>query len=196
MGDRLDSPRFVRRVTWAAALVLVAGIIAAAVTFIGRGSSDSGASPQPVQPARPVQQQPEGSGDQVPVDRRARVVAGEFILSAVTRENLPKAWRITDPTSVLRQCGERACTYKEWLTGNIPVVPYEGAAIDKASFAVTESRPDHVVLEVALLPKDGVKVRGQIFFIGLRAVGAGPKRRWLVNEWTPRAIIPVPQAEG
>ena len=42
------------------------------------------------------------------VPKAARVAAGEFVLAGVGRENLPKAWKLSDPT-LKRDCG---CTYK------------------------------------------------------------------------------------
>ena len=56
---------------------------------------------------------------------------------------------------------------KEWLSGNIPVQPYPAGSLDKASFSIEESYADEVVLQVALLPKDGAEVEGQIFWISL-----------------------------
>ena len=172
--------------------MLVVGIVAFSVAFFGRSDEPAReVAPAAAQPT-PVGNTPGEDGASVPVAREARVAAGEFILSAVTRRDLPKAWRITDPQSEVRNCGAGPCTYKEWLTGNIPVVPYPADSIDKASFAVDESFRDRVVLQVALLPKDGSKLPGQIFYIGLRAVGEGTARRWLVTEWFPKVITPVP----
>ncbi len=193
MSALTSSPRFVRRLSWAAALVLVAGIVAFSVAYFG--SSDEPArevAPAAAPSKAVINTPPAENGASVPVAREARVAAGEFILSAVTRRDLAKAWRITDPQSEVRRCGAGPCTYKEWLTGNIPVVPYPADSIDKASFAVDESFRDRVVLQVALLPKDGSKLPGQIFYIGLRAVGEGTARRWLVTEWFPKVITPVP----
>ncbi len=173
----------------------MAGIVAFSVAYFGSSDEPAREVAPAAAPSKVVINTPPAeNGPSVPVAREARVAAGEFILSAVTRENLPKAWRITDPQSEVRRCGIRPCTYKEWLTGNIAVVPYPAGSIDKASFAVDESFRNRVLLQVALLPKDGSKVRGQIFYIGLRAVGQGTSRRWLVTEWFPRVVIPVPNA--
>jgi hypothetical protein len=190
-SERLNSPRFVRRVSWIAALVFVAGVVAFAIAWFGNTAEESSVplrgSGQVAAPA---------ARKTVPVDRQARVVAGEFILTAVQRDvpdaqlrkNLRKAWALVAPDSPLRDCGGHQCTMNEWLTGEIPVQPYPAGALDKASFSIEESYPDEVVLQVALLPKDGADVAGQIFWIDL------VKRdgKWLVNEWSPRVIIPVP----
>ena len=99
MTELLSSPRFVRRASWIAGLVLVAGIVAFAVAYVGN-TADS--VDTPVRGSEPVPN-PSGTATPtaVPLDRRARVVAGEFILSAVTREDLPKAWKLMHPNSVL-----------------------------------------------------------------------------------------------
>jgi hypothetical protein len=194
-SDRINSPRFVRRVSWAAALVLVAGIVAFTVAYVGN-TGESTETPLSNQPAPNANQTKRAT---VPLDGQARVVAGQFILTAVQRDvpvaqlrkNLAKAWKIIHPDSVLRDCGGHRCTYKEWLTGEIPVQPYPAGALDKASFAIEESYSNQVVLQVALLPKDGVDVEGQIFWISLLKENG----RWLVDEWSPRVIIPVPAAE-
>jgi hypothetical protein len=194
-SERINSPRFVRRVSWVAGLVLVAGVVAFAVVFIGN-TGESRETPLSNQPAPNANQVKRPT---VPLDQAARTVAGEFILTAVQRDvpsaelrkNLAKAWKIVHPESPLRDCGGHRCTYKEWLSGDIPVQPYPAGALDKASFAIEESYPDQAVLQVALLPKDGSEVRGQIFWISLKKVNG----EWLVDEWSPRVIIPVPAAE-
>jgi hypothetical protein len=180
--SRLQSPRFLRRLTWVAALILVAGIVAFAVAFIGSSGPDLSAEATEGQGpavATPVKKT-------VPLDPKARTVAGKFILTAVARKNLAESWEITHPD--LKQ----GLTKKQWLTGAIPVQFYPAGAIDTASFAIDESHEDEVVLQVAVLPKEGSKVPAQIFYVGLKAEGKGKDKKWLVNYFQPRAIIAVP----
>jgi hypothetical protein len=178
-----------------AGLVLVAGIVAFTISFFGNTADEDPAAPvagsgqASVEPTAPPAAQ-----RNIPLDAKARTVAGQFILSAVTREDMAKAWRITDPQSDIRQCGGRPCTYKEWLSGNVPIQPFPADELDDATFAINESLPGSAVLEVALLPRDGSELQGQFFFIGLRKVGTGKDARWLVTYWAPRAINPVPNA--
>lgn len=194
-SERLNSPRFVRRITWFAALVFVAGVVAFTIAYFGN-TADSEETPiRASEPAQGVQ----APRRTVPLDRQARVVAGEFILTAVQRDvpkaqlekNLRKAWTLLAAESPHRDCGGHRCTLKEWLTGDIPVQPYPADALDTASFSIEESYADEVVLQVALLPKDGADVQGQIFWISLLKQDG----KWLVNEWSPRVITPVPAAE-
>jgi hypothetical protein len=127
------------------------------------------------------------------VPQEARRVAGEFILAAAGREDLAKAWQLTHPT-LKAQCG---CTYKQWLTGDIPVTYYPSTAIDTASFDVSELSKNTVYLKVLVLPKKGAKVKPQVFEIGLKARGEGADKQWLVEYWNTVTSIPVPaQVEG
>jgi hypothetical protein len=188
MSQRLGSPKNARRIFWVAAFIFVAGIVAFTITYFG----DSPQEVEQTQPAGGASAAPgESAGKPVPVSPDARKVAGEFILWAVdtgrSEANLAKAWNIIHPT-MKEECG---CTKQEWMSGNIPIQPYPIAELDTASFAVDESFEKRVVLQVALLPKNGSGVESQIFYIGLKREGAG-QGRWLVDYWAPKAIIEVP----
>jgi hypothetical protein len=194
--ERLNSPRFVKRVSWVAALIFVAGVVAFTIAWFGNTADPDTTAVRVNEPAPNASQ---ATPETVSLDRQARVVAGQFILWAVQRDvpdaqlrtNLKKAWPLIAPDSQLRDCGGHTCTQKEWLSGEIPIQPYPAAALDKASFSIEESFKDEAVLQVALLPKDGSGVAGQIFWIDL----VKRNGKWLVNEWSPRVIIPVPQSD-
>ena len=190
MRAYLRSERFLRGFTWISALVLVAGVVAFATVKLGGG--DPGADARPPAGAPPVPnanepvQQKTPTGADVP--KAARVVAGQFILAAAGREDLKKAWQLSHP-DLKAQCG---CTYKQWLTGDIPVSYYPVDTLDLATFAVDEVTPTTVVLKVALLPKEGSDVKPQTFFVGLKAMTKGGKKQWLVDYFAPLTVIPVP----
>jgi hypothetical protein len=192
MSQRLSSPRFARRVTWVAGFIFLAGVVAITVVLIGGRDDEPLRSAATPAAAAPIPAETKQTGGAVAVAAAAKAVAADFILSAVTREDLPKAWKITDPASDLRLCGGVRCTYREWLAGDIPVQPFPPDQLGGVTYKVDESRADRVVLEVVLLPKKGAKIQQQIFFIGLKAVGNGKSKRWLVDYWAPRAVIPVP----
>src|SRR5262245_57624061 len=82
-------------------------------------------------------------------DSAARLVAGKFILSTVGRKNLAQGWTLITPK--MRQ--DCACTKKEWLTGNINVVPFPASDIAFAPFKTDWSYKNDIGLEVALLSK-------------------------------------------
>lgn len=192
MLDRFRTPGFSRLLLWGSALVLVAGVVAFATVRIG--SVEEERTPQAVateelpedyDPGATITQAQEGD-----VPKAARVVAGEFILAAAGREDLAKAWTLAHP-ELKSQCG---CSRTEWLTGNIPVQFYPTEGLQGAGFTVNELTEDRVVLEVLLTPKEGSDLDPQAFYIGLKAVGEGAGRKWLVDYWAPIAAIPVPQA--
>lgn len=188
MRQRLSSVLSARAFTVAASLILIVGIVAIATVRIGN-DADSASSPPASEEPLPEEFNPVTTPTLAPVPRAARVAAGEFILAAAGREDLPKAWKLSHP-ELKAQC---ACTYKEWLTGNIPVQYYPTTKLDGAEFGIDESSARRVVLEVLLTPKAGEDVPPQTFFIGLKKVGKGQQQRWLVDYWAPSGSPPVPQ---
>ena len=103
------------------------------------------------------------------VPKAARTAAGAFILAAAGREDLAKAWQLSHP-ELREACG---CTYKQWLTGNIPVQPFPTSGLQGVSYFVDELAPRRVVLQVLLRPAAGSDLTDQAFHIGLKAVGNG-----------------------
>ncbi len=101
-------------------------------------------------------------------------MAQEFILTAVARKNLKQAYELAGPQ--IRQ-GQ---TLKEWMTGNIAVVPYPVEELDLAPMKVDYSYKNEALIQVALLPKKGSKVKGQLFAMQLNKVGE-PLGRQLVG---------------
>jgi hypothetical protein len=166
----------VRRYQLPSLLLLVAGVVAATVTWIGDTgtSQESPVSRQPAQVFAPRKN--------VPLDGEARRVAGRFILTAVARRNLAESYELAHPE--LRQ----GLTRRQWMTGDIPVVYYPARAIDAATFKVDESYEDEVILQVALLPTEASGERPQVFYIGLKKTAG----HWLVNYWVPRGAPALP----
>ena len=178
------SPTTRRSLTLLSGLILVAGVVAFTVAWVGDTgtSQETPLSNEPAQTFTPRKQ--------VPLDVEARRVAGRFILTAVARENLGASYELVHPE--LRQ----GLTKQEWLTGNIPVVYYPAKEIETARFKVDESYADEAILEVALLPKEASKVKPQVFFIGLKKAGKGAAARWQVYYWVPRAAPQIPTDRG
>jgi hypothetical protein len=169
---KLDSPRTQSRLLWVAAVVLAAGIAAIVIAF-WRNTGTPEKQTFSNKPVQVVKKQ-----KTVKLEPEVRVVAGQFILTAVQRKDLPKAWTIVGPG--IRQ----DLTYKEWLSGNIPVVPFL-QKIKLAPMKVDISSKGYALLEVYLLPKAG---RGQIFSIEL----IKQKGHWVVNSWAPRSAPTIP----
>lgn len=165
---------------WISGLVLVAGAVAFLVAHYGttdkQGPSTLSNVPasKPLANGKPISQK-------IPSD--ARTVAAEFIKTAVARKNLPQAWKLTHPEL-------RGGTYKEWLTGNIPVIPYPVGTVDSTLFKVTEQYPNELLIDVALIPKPGVKQDPALFAMGLLRVGQPGHKHWLVNYWMTKYAPP------
>lgn len=174
------APRMRRRLVWASAALTV-GTAAGLLLLLG---PDTDASPQRIStvPAQIPDRQ-----THAPLPAEARRVAVRFIQTAVARENLEEAWELVGPN--LRGGLSRA----RWITGNNPVVPYPIDALDVAPYKVDASYATSALLEVALLPRDGAGVRAQVFFLELRLIDRGPGRRWVVDNWVPRASAVVPR---
>ena len=108
----LKSPRTQRYLLWVSAFVLAAGIAAVLVVFL----RNTGNSEPEVFGNEPVQTVAK-PGKNIPLEKAQRELAGKFILTAVQRKRLSEAWDLVGPG--IRQ----GMTYKEWLSGAIPVVP-------------------------------------------------------------------------
>ncbi|HXH88005.1 MAG TPA: hypothetical protein VNI55_05300 [Gaiellaceae bacterium] len=171
-----------RTAFWVGLAVLVAGVAAATIAFFGNTAEKvpETKSNEPAQVFTPRKQ--------IPLEVGARRAAGRFLLTAVPRKNLAESYELTHPD--LRQ----GLSKKEWLTGNIPVQYYPADNLEIATFKVDESYADEAIIEVALLPKKGEDIKPQIFFIGLKKVGAGDSGKWKVHYFAPRAPPAIPNA--
>jgi hypothetical protein len=175
----------VRKPGWRKALPWIIGVVAvgAIVGFLGYRYSNTGhstATPLIDKPATDVSRVPQT----VKLTPGATRVARQFIETAVARKNLKTAYGLV--TNAIRQ-GQ---SLRQWNTGNIAVVPYPVEAVKYAPMKVDFSYPREALIEIALLPKQGSKVKGQLFAMDL------VKRdgKWLVNGWYPRSTPPVPSA--
>ena len=184
MKSFFSNERFQRALVTVSAVLLVAGVVA--FLSLRAGGDDNESRPETT--AAPAAVDTTQSVNSGKLERGARIAAGEFILAAAGRENLKKAWQLSHP-ELRDQC---ACTYKQWLKGNIPVQYYPVGNLDVAAFDIEEASPKNAILLVALVPKDGASVKPQTFYIGLKAQKQGDKKRWLVNYWAPRASVAVP----
>jgi hypothetical protein len=169
-------PGWQKALPWIVAVVVVGGAIAAGIIWSNTGKST--ATPFTNQPVKDVSKVPQT----VKLTPGATQVARKFIETAVARKNLAQAYSLV--TEQIRQ-GQ---SLKSWKTGNIAVIPYPVDAVKYAPMKIDFSYPNEAQIEVALLPKPGSNVRGQLFLMDLvRQDG-----KWLVNSWVPRASPPVP----
>ena len=169
-------PGWQKALPWIVGVVVVGSAIAAGIIWSNTGKSS--ATPLTNQPAVDVSKVP----PTVKLTPGATKVARRFIQTAVARRDLPEAYTLV--TDEIKQ-GQ---SLRSWNTGNIAVVPFPVDAISYAPMKVDFSYPTEAQIEVALLPKQGSKVRSQLFLMDL------VKRdgKWLVNGWVPRSSPPVP----
>jgi hypothetical protein len=198
---------FSRALPWLSALVLIAGVVAFVVVKV---AGDNGSSSTSATPAASSQSGTKASSGAKAAtgtksaaatkaragaatkkaqlanfDASAKDVAGKFILTAVQRKNLAQAWPLAGPNI------RAGTTYKEWLTGDIAVVPFLDP-IKGASYRLTARHANALDLQVLLYAKNPKKVPIP-FEMTLQRVGAGKARHWVVNNWWPSAgggIVP------
>jgi hypothetical protein len=169
-------------VPWLCGLILAAGVVLAIVSFwpshhVARGTPANVPVQAPVNPKT------------VRLSKAATSVARTFLRTAVARADLDAAWKISDANV------RGGLTHAEWMTGNIPVIPYPLESLAVARFKIDHSYSDDGLLEVALLPRDGASIKPQIFYLGLKRLrGPDGKPRWVVDRWLPRSSTLVPKA--
>jgi hypothetical protein len=149
--------------------VLVAGIVTFLLVFFRNTAKPEESTP--LTPAKPSAVAPEKN---VPVPKQAKLVAGRFILTAVQRKHLDEAWKLAGPPI------RAGVTYKQWLSGNIAVVPWFGR-LGAVPLKVDYSYPREAQFTVILAPKPGTPGTPDTFILGLKKYGA----KWKVTAWVP-----------
>jgi hypothetical protein len=181
------SRRLARLAPWIGATMLAVGIGAVLITFYGNTADTSAPPAAPAERPRAAEESP---GKRVKLSRETTTVAARFIKTAVARQNLAEGWRLAHPELRLGN------TRREWLRGTSTVQPYPVDTAKPPPFKIDESFERRAMLRVVLSPRPGAgDFKPQIFFIGLKAVGRGEQKRWLVNYWAPYAAQSVPLAE-
>jgi hypothetical protein len=178
--EHVGRPGWQKALPWVAGVVIVGAVVAGAIVFWNTGHTT----------ATPLLNKPADDRSKVPATVKltpeATRVARRFIQTAVARKNLTEAYNLV--TEQIRQ-GQ---SLKSWNTGNIAVVPYPADAIKYAPMKIDYSYPNDALIEVALLPKAGSKIRGALFQMEL----VKRKGKWLVTSWTPRVSAPVPNGSA
>ena len=103
-----------------------------------------------------------------------------FVRTAVRRDDLAASWPLIHPN--LKQ----GLSKKEWLTGDIPVVPFPAKAI--IAWDLDWSYQDDVAADVVLQPIPKSGLYRKTFTIEFKRVGAGSENRWLVYSWVPSGV--------
>ncbi|HKG44570.1 MAG TPA: hypothetical protein VKB10_10060 [Gaiellaceae bacterium] len=176
--ERVKKPGWRKALPW----LIGAAVVVAVIGVLVWKYSDTGTSLE-----TPLSTLAADDRSQVPktakLDPDARRVARDFIKTAVARKNLGAAYPLAGP--MIRQDQ----TLKEWMTGNIAVIPYPVDAVEFAPMKIDYSYPREAQIQVALLPKDGANVKSQLFIATLVKNGQG---QWQVNSWVPRSSPMIP----
>ena len=177
---RRKTPFWQRALPWVAAILLFAGIIAALQAWAYHPSKNAEVFTKA--PVKDVS----GTPKSIKLDPAVKTLAKDFIETAVARKNLAHAYTLVGPEIKQGQ------TLKQWMTGNIAVVPYPAADIDVAPFRIDYSYKRQALIEVMLLPKASAKIRATDFYLGAKKVGTGAKAHWVVTSWVPHVAPMVP----
>lgn len=163
---------------WLAGAVLVAGI----ALFVARVvvHNKTGAEVQTPVSSKPAVVQKKEPNVKLPAS--ARATAQRFIDTAVLRQKLAESYTLTDPE--LRQ----GYTLKQWLTGDIPVVPFTKKYFLEARMKLDYAHPTDALLEVAMLSTNDKAFKSQYFFLEMKKRNG----RWRVSSWIPRAAPKIP----
>ena len=103
-----------------------------------------------------------------------------FVRTAVRRHNLEASWPLIHPN--LKQ----GLSKKEWLTGEIPVVPFPAKAI--IAWDLDWSYAGDVAADVVLQPVPNSGLYRKTFTIEFKRVGSPSEDRWLVYSWVPSGV--------
>jgi hypothetical protein len=159
------SEKLVRFLPWIAGAVLILGAITL-LQVLNRPEKDTASGTSGTQ----TQTVPQT----VPPAPEARRAIARFVQTAVARKNLAEAWKISGPDI------RGGLTYEQWLTGNIPVVPFDVDPRAESPAKLDWSYPNEASFQVLLLPRRGSSDKSTLFYIGVEKFG----QRWLVNYWS------------
>jgi hypothetical protein len=172
----LNSRRVNRWLPWISAAILVAGV----VTFMAVRNTGRPAVPADKFSGKAQQVVPQKS---VPLQKSQRLVAGRFILTAVKRQHMAEAYKLSGPDVI------QGMSLKDWMKGNVAVTPYL-PKIDVVTVHPEYSYKNEAVLKIIIVPKGNGKA--STFLLTLHRFG----KRWLVNDWQPTGRMDLPLTGG
>jgi hypothetical protein len=121
----------------------------------------------------------------VDLDDSIRPLVDRFIQTAVARKHLSEAYWFSGPEV------REGMTLREWLSGNIAVVPFPVDEKTKATYTVVYSYAARAQLQVYLAtPGRVVKNSPHTFFADVIKRNG----RWFVDGWVPEWTPPIPTA--
>jgi hypothetical protein len=193
----LSSARFNRALMWVSALVLAAGVAFLVISLLpdskgGQVNPDKGFVPQlPAKSSPLTNAQGERITAYEQLDQEVRTTIRTFLATAVAREHLDRSWAVIAPSM------KKGYTFKQWANASaLPVVPYPNADVNAVQYYLDYASTKEILLEVGLSVRPEItgeaRTRPVAFQLGLRPVGKGAQKRWLVSYWMPRWTPPIP----
>lgn len=177
------SPRLRRRLGYAVALLLAAGIVAVVIVLApSRAPRRERVSATPAA-AEPVSRAKTATPERVRLARKDRLAIAatlaRFIPAAVERRDPLAAWELVTPSLRLGQ------TRAEWRRGNLPVFPFQTRARRFDGWRIKQVRRNQVAFDLLLPPARGAGTEAVSYsFVFKRRDG-----RWLVDAAVPVATI-------
>jgi hypothetical protein len=162
------------------ALFVAAGGIAAAIVELPTGTKLDRSSVSHPPPGQYRSELPQRSRRLSAAERRQLLSSVFlFVTAAVTRNHPERSWPIVD--SSLRE----GLTRRQWITGNIPVVPFPAVAV--GPLRVTSVVGTKAMVEIVLVPTRRSHLVRKTFLMELREQSRRP-HRWAVSSWVPEGI--------
>jgi hypothetical protein len=177
------SPFYRRQSFWRVALPVAAAFaVIAAILVILQVTQGTNGTPNAVTGWGVTYAKPKAPKT-VKFDPRAQVIATKFVRTAVARKNLAAAYAISGPG--IRE----GMTLKQFMTGNIPVVPYTVTPKTQAHMKIDKSYANKATVELYLVTAPDP---GKDFYVDLIKKDG----KWMVDSWMPRGTPPIPVNTG
>jgi hypothetical protein len=118
---------------------------------------------------------------QATAEQKAAAVStlSRFVRSAVIRRNLADSWPLA--TAHMKD----GTSHAEWLSGNLPVVPYPASAFRTVGFTFKYQYKGIVGIDALVLPKAAELAGQQVYACELHDV----RGAWLVDQCYPRKTL-------
>jgi hypothetical protein len=175
-----------RRLVWFGGSSLAAVVVVTGAFVIGDTAEHHDIRPTGNRPAMIVEE-PKTVRATRSEKSSAYETAIQFINTAVRRRHVELAYDIVTPN--LRS----GMTRRQWRRGDIPVMPFPADMPRLARWRVDFQHQDALGLIFLLIPEQKRRdYQPTSFFLDLKAVGHGQKRRWRVDYFAPAAVSMQP----
>jgi len=169
------------RLLWGSIAGLVVLVVASLIVFVPN-TGHSYATPINAHGKAQVYAPPKTVKATAEQKAAALSMLSRFVRSAFIRRDLASSW----PLATLHM--KSSTSHADWLSGNLPVVPYPAAAFRTAGYELKYSYRGILGYDVLVLPKQtklGREAGQQVYACELHAVHGS----WLVDSCYPRKTL-------